>query len=66
MSIDTTGSAQGLVFAVDTVRQSLQTEQTNAAKVAEEVAQAPDDAAQAKQKVGAAENGRGAQVDVNV
>ena len=66
MSIDTTGSAQGLVMAVDMVRQSLQTEQTMANKVAEEVDQAPAAAAEARQKVGAAENGRGAQVDVNV
>jgi len=64
MSIDTAGSAQALPLAVDVVRQTLQTEQTTAAKVNEEVAQASEIAAQDKQKVGASEGGRGAQVDV--
>lgn len=66
MSIDTTGSAQGLTVAVDVLRQSLQSEQATASKVAEEVAQASETAAQDKQKVGASEGGRGAHVDVNV
>ena len=65
MSIDTAGSAQALPLAVDVVRQSLQTEQITATKAAEEVAHASETAAQEKQKVGASEGGRGAQVDVN-
>lgn len=65
MSIDTTGSAQALPLAVEVARQTLQTEQVVAVKVAEEVAQASETAAQDKQKVGASEGGRGANVDVN-
>jgi len=66
MSIDTTGSAQAIPLAIETVRQTLQTEQTTAQKVAEDVANASEVAAQDKQKISASADGRGAHVDVNV